>query len=175
MDYYNNLTQRMLFLIVITFFYPFYYPILGDFTLQGSVFLLKLFGFNPVVNDLSFILNGVQFNIIEACVAVFAYFLLAILILTSKDMDFKKGCAIFLVGAILVYLANIARIAILSWAYFAHGTEIFEKYHFIVWNFVSGVYVAFTWIFLTAIFRLKEVPIYSDIKNLYDQSLFKRK
>lgn len=89
-------------------------------------------------------------------------------------MDFKKGSIMFLLGAILIYFANVARIGILSTIYFTQGSDVFEKYHLFIWNFVSGIYVALVWIFLTIKFKLKEIPMYSDIKYLYEKSLFKK-
>lgn len=80
----------------------------------------------------------------------------------------------FLSGSLLILIMNISRILILIFVLIEFRTNYFEAIHMVFWKLISGVYVAFVWIFLVLVFKIKSIPIYSDLKELYKKSIFKR-
>ena len=63
---------------------------------------------------------------------------------------------------------NVLRIDLLLIILIEGGSDSFDKVHLLFWNFVSGVYVAFVWIFLVKKFKVSEIPIWNDIIYLYE-------
>ena len=62
---------------------------------------------------------------------------------------------------------NILRIDLLIFVLLEFGSDLFDKIHLVFWNFISGLYVAFVWIFLVKKFKVKSIPVVSDVKELY--------
>jgi len=127
---------------------------------------LSLFYYNPdVISATSFIIENHKLNFIPACTAASAYLLLALLILTT-DIKPKKALKVFLLGSLLILIANIIRIDILIATLIQFGSEAFDTIHLFFWKVLSTIYVVILWIILTKIFKIKEIPIYSDFKNI---------
>ncbi|MDP6642009.1 MAG: pacearchaeosortase, partial [Candidatus Nanoarchaeia archaeon] len=105
-------------------------------------------------------------KIISACVATSAYHLLFGLVIFTKDIKLKTSIYLVLFGSIAIFLANILRIDLLIYIFLEFGKNFFEKVHLFLWQFVSSIYVALIWIFLVKKFKIKTIPIYSDIKHL---------
>ena len=167
MKYEHNLILRILFCFIPL---QLYYIIFTPLTIYGS-YLLLLF-YNPnVIGDVIFI-DKWAFEIVSACVAGFAYFLLLVLVLLTKDIKFLNRIKMILLGFSLIYLFNIIRIAILALVSINFGFDVFDKIHMAFWNLFSGAYVALVWIFLVLKFKIKSIPIYDDAKYLYEKSFF---
>lgn len=149
-----------------------FYLILTPLTLYGSYFLLWFY--NPAIYGTSIIIGENLFELVGACIAAAAYLLLLILILLTKEIEFYTRIKMFLFGSLLIYILNIIRIAFLVILSISFNTTLFDIIHTIFWKFLSGVYVAGVWIFLVYLFKIKSIPIYSDLKYLYGKSLFKK-
>ena len=80
-----------------------------------------------------------------------------------------KGIKLFFIGSLLILLMNIFRIDILILSSVKFGKVWFDAIHMIFWKFLSTLYVAFVWIFLVKKFKIKTIPIYSDIKYLINK------
>jgi exosortase/archaeosortase family protein len=132
-------------------------------TLYGSYFLLKLFyKVNIIGNTIS--IGEQSFTIISACTALIAYILLAVLVLTTRKLERLK---IFFIGAGAIYLMNILRIFILIAVYVQFGKNYFDAVHLIFWHIVSTLFVAIIWICLVEHYKVRSIPIYSDIKFIH--------
>jgi exosortase/archaeosortase family protein len=109
--------------------------------------------------------RGAWAEIIGACVAGSAYYLLLILNL-SMPMELKKRLKslVFLLGCFLVL--NILRIAVFI-ALLAKGFQYFDVTHMTVWYFGSTVLVVALWFVNVWIFKIKEIPIYTDAKTIF--------
>ena len=163
MDYQKSLTIRIIIaLIVFIIPYKFINFILLKITLYGSYPLLLL-NYNPLMINNSFVINNYILKMISACVATSAYYLLFILIISTKDIKLKDSIKLFLIGSFLILLANIVRIDILIYIFLEFGKNLFEKIHIIFWQFLSSIYVALVWIFLIRKFKIKNIPVYGDI------------
>lgn len=166
MKYFPKLAIRLLIGFSFMFFYGFYHKFLFPLTVYPSYFLINLFYDIQLVGNSFFIENSV-INVVPACIAVIAYALLFLLIIFTKDLSFIKSVKIFFVGGLLILAMNVLRTVLLSVILVEFGSNLFEDVHLLFWNFVSGAYVAFVWIFLVFRFKIKEIPIYGDLKYLY--------
>jgi len=166
MEYYRKLSLRLILVVIFVIFYGFYDKILSPLTVYPSYFIIDLF-YNANLIDGSIFIENYIIKFIPACIAVLAYALLFFLIVLTKNINFKKSLKIFLFGSLLILLMNIIRIDLLLFILVKFGDNMFDKVHLLFWNFVSGVYVAFVWIFLVEKFKIQEIPIISDVKELY--------
>ena len=171
--YYSNLIIRFLIALIVTLNYNLFYVILMPITVYLSYFILNLF-YSPLLIGNSIGINNIGYNFIGACVASAAYYLLFILIIGIKQLNWKRGLKMFFVGSLLILAMNVLRVVILIVLSTEFGKNYFDAVHLIFWNFVSGVYVAFVWIFLVKKFKVDKIPFYSDLKYLYKKSLFKQ-
>lgn len=162
--------EHGLVLRVILCFIPLqvFYLIFTPLTVYGTYFLLKLY--NPgLIGETIFIGNS-QFDIVSACVAGFVYLLLLILVLLTKEIKLVTRIKMILLGFLLLYIFNILRIGLLVFLDLNYGVQAFESVHMLFWNLFSGAFVAVIWIVLVSIFKIKDIPIYSDLKYLYKKS-----
>lgn len=171
MKYFKSLFIRIVLCFVPVKFFLFIFTAL---TVYGSYLLLLPF-FNILVKDSFLIVNGFPFEIIEACVASLAYYLLWVLCLLTKDINIKIRAKIILYGFLLIFGMNIFRIFLLVMIAFKYGFYWFSVVHLAFWNFVSGVYVALVWIFLVRHYKIHSIPIYDDIKTIYRMGFSKKK
>jgi len=166
MNYEQNLVLRMIFGVLFMGFYGVYDKLLFPLTVYPSYFILNLFYDARLMDDAIFLQNSV-IKFIPACIAVVAYSLLFLLIIFTKDIKLEKGLKMFFLGALLILAMNIIRIDLLLVVLVEFGSNWFDKLHLLFWDFVSGVYVAFVWIYLVKRYKVKSIPIYSDIRELY--------
>ena len=149
------------------------YTILLPLTKFISFILLEIIGTSASILGNSIIVGNNSFNLISSCVALPAYYLLLFLILTTKDISLKKSFLVFFSGIFLILIMNVIRIDLLIIAFVKFGKPWFDYIHIFFWKFVSGVYVAIVWIWLTKKNKINSIPIYDDLKYLYSRSLFK--
>ncbi|HLD15415.1 MAG TPA: pacearchaeosortase [Candidatus Nanoarchaeia archaeon] len=165
MNYYKNLSLRLVISLAILIFYKIFYFVFIPLTLYLSYFSLKLF-YNPVLIDNSIFIKGNELVFVEACAALSAYLLLALLILLTKNINLKKSLKIFFVGSLLILAMNLIRIDVLIIVLIEKGVNYFETLHLFFWKILSSVYVALVWIFMTYKFKVKEIPVVDDFKTL---------
>ena len=169
MNYYSKLILRVITsLIIVLLPIDIFYLLLLKPTLHVSSLFLS--SYTPIILDDSLIINNVILNFIPACIATLAYVLLLMIILLTKDLGVKNSIKLFLLGSVIIFIANIARIDILIYIYFEYGGNMFNKLHLFIWKIISGIFVAFVWIFLSHVYKIEQVPIYDDIKELYYRS-----
>lgn len=174
MRYEKHLATRVILTIILLIL-----PLIGinivDLIMQKpTIYLsyipLKLLGYDISINNNFITIAGNTLRFIAACTATSAYYLLAILILLTKDMNIRRGLKIFITGALLILLMNIIRVDILLIVLAEEGLNLFASLHLIFWEFVSSLYVAAVWIFLVKYYRIKNIPAISDIKELYKKT-----
>jgi exosortase/archaeosortase family protein len=164
--YMKSLLLRYGSALAIAFGYELFYVVFSPLTLLGS--FLVLFPFLPVVlSSNSLIFEGITFMFIPACTAASAYLLLAVLILVTKGIKFKNGLKMFLLGSLAILCMNIVRIVTLIIVYFWLGKNVFDSLHLFYWYIISTLFVVLVWIWLTKKFKVKSIPVYSDIKKLH--------
>jgi exosortase/archaeosortase family protein len=161
----KSILFRYSFAILLALSYKLFYIVLSPLTIFTTFSLLSIF--TPVtLNENMLTLQSASFIIIPACIAASAYLFLAILILLTRNISFRKGLELFLMGSGLIFLFNVIRILLLIFVYVKLGENYFQAIHLTFWYVLSTIVVVLIWIFLTKKYKIKEVPVYSDLKSL---------
>ena len=171
----KSLISRYLLLILIAL--PgawIFYKIFTPLTFYPIYFITGLFYDVAITSRISFIVsNSVPIELIGACIAGSAYYLLFILNLSTPGMKMKNRLsAIFFSVAVFLAL-NIIRIVILIFLAVT-GSSYFDVTHLLFWYGLSTIIVVAIWFTEVKLFKIKETPFYSDLKFLYRASVLKR-
>ncbi len=154
----------ILIIIAISNLYIFY-KIFTPLTVYPVYFILKA-NYNAILlegNTIFF--KGYYASIVPSCIAGAAYYLLLILNLTTPMVLKKRIISlIFLISTFLII--NILRIIIFA-SLFSIGYKYFDLTHKLTWYIGSTIIILFIWFINVLIFKIKEIPIYSDFKSLF--------
>ncbi|MBS3093222.1 pacearchaeosortase [Candidatus Pacearchaeota archaeon] len=151
----------LLFLAIFSL--PVIYKIFKPLTIFPVYYLLKLSYNIQLINDY-LIIGDTIIQIIPACIAGSAYLLLIILNL-SVPMKTKKRVHTLTFSILLLLIINILRIFFFALLYH-NNFRYFNITHKITWYFLSIVFVIAIWFATIAIFKIKEIPFYTDVKYL---------
>jgi len=162
----NNLIIRYGILILLSLAnLAIFYAIFTPLTIYPVLGILKLFGEASLIPTTPTILfNTLRIEIIEACIGGAAYYLLLILNLTTP-MNIKKRMNSILFLFLSFLILNILRITFFSLIFY-NGYSYFDLAHKMIWYFGSTIMVIIIWFVNIIAFRIKEVPIYTDVKNI---------
>jgi exosortase/archaeosortase family protein len=149
-----------------------FYVLFTSLTVYSVYFLLELFFDTSLVSNI-IIINKLPIEIIGSCIAGSAYFLLLILNLSTRGITLKKRIGMLLFSFLSLLLINILRITLLS-IMFVSGQPSFDITHRLFWYLGSTLFVIGIWFLSIKIFKIKEVPFYSDIKFLLDKTSRKK-
>ncbi|MEX0920152.1 MAG: pacearchaeosortase [Candidatus Pacearchaeota archaeon] len=124
-----------------------------------------------IYGDVPFILLNdiIPIELVAACIAGSAYYLLLILNLSTPGIKLNKRVKAIVFSFGLFLIANIIRIIILS-ALAVSESVYFDATHTIFWYGLSTVIVVGIWFAEVKIFRIHKIPIYSDLKFLYKEA-----
>lgn len=131
--------------------------------------------FNPIMISNLLIVKTSKFEFVDACIVPYAYYFFWVLCLFTKDIILKTRIKMIVYGFAMIFVMNILRIIFVIWLDINYGLIWFNIIHMFIWHFISGVYVALVWIILVKIYKIKSIPFYSDIKELYKLSLLYKK
>ncbi len=146
----------------------FFYFLFSSLTIYPVYFLLKIFfDTSLTLNVIS--INNLPIEIIGPCVAGSAYYLLLILNLTTRRINLEKRIKVLLFSFLSLLIINILRIFLLS-ILFVSGTSFFDLAHKLFWYLGSIIFVVGIWFISVKLFKIKEIPFYSDITFLLDNS-----
>jgi exosortase/archaeosortase family protein len=160
------LAIRYLFLLSLAFAF-FYTSLVSNIllllTLYPAGFVIGLFADVAIRGSVLFI-GPLAIELVPACLAVSAYFLLiALNLLTPMPSKKRTFSLIFSVLAILII--NILRVVCMT-AIRLNNPELFQAVHFIIWYVLSTVFVIAVWFLTVYLFRIKDIPFYTDFKRL---------
>ncbi len=158
------LRYLIIILIAIPNLYLFYF-ILTPLTIYPIYFVLNLFTQVELIYP-SILIKGHIVELISACIAGSAYYLLFILNLSIPSVKFKKRLRMILFAFSTLLAVNIFRIIFLT-ILFINDLTFFDFSHKIFWYFLSTIFVVLIWFSEVKIFKLKQIPVYSDLKNIY--------
>lgn len=172
-----SIFTRYLFILIVGLgnlflFYKLFLPL----TFYSSAFLLSLFGEVSHFFGLRLIIfNSVSIEIVNACVAGSAYYLLLILVFSVPALPALKRTVVLLslFGSLLLF--NILRIV--GMALIINSTY-FDFVHLFFWYVISLVFVVGIWFLAVKVFKIEGIPFYSDYKELlkeFKQSKGKKK
>lgn len=171
-SYLYGLAARLLLALLLSLgSLALFYAIFTPITVYPSYWLISQF--YPIDKIGNYFYYGEYIiAIIDACVAGAAYYLLAALNLTTKGLTAWTRVKAFAFGALSLLALNIFRIVLLTLILFSQGKNTFNQIHISFWIIGSTLFVAGIWILTTKVFRIKEVPVYSDFKTVL--SIYKR-
>ncbi len=143
-----------------------FYTIFTPLTVY-PVYLITGIFFNVMIIGKSVLIinNSVSIELIKACIAGAAYYLLLIFNLSVPNIRLKKRLIMIGVSFLALLILNIARIVVLTSIYVA-GNPLFNLAHEIFWYALSTVFVLGIWFAEVRIFKVKDIPVYTDIKFL---------
>ena len=167
-----NLIIRYLILILVAIpGFGYFYYIFLPLTLYPVYFFLGLF-YSITLSGNVISLGNMPVEIVGACVAGSAYYFLLILNLAVPNIKWKKRLGMVIFSFAIFLLINILRIFFLSIMFFSESPS-FDIAHKLFWYLGSTLFVILIWFLEVKLFKIKEIPFYSDIKSLYNKSLFK--
>jgi exosortase/archaeosortase family protein len=139
-----------------------FYLILTPLTLHGLNLFLGFF-YEVAISGNGFVVNGVFFELVTACVGGSAFYLLLILILSSRDVNYIDRIKMILLSFFILYVFNVFRIVLMVYMY---GSFYYEFTHWFLWYFISTLFVVILWFWISWLFKVKSVPVYSDFRFL---------
>ncbi|MEM2956045.1 MAG: pacearchaeosortase [Candidatus Pacearchaeota archaeon] len=163
MDF-KDLIFRYTLMLFFGIFLNIFYLVFSPLTIYSVYILLSIFYKTTIIENI-IIANNTEIEIINACVAGSAYFLLFILNFSTAKIKFKKRIFILLADCGIFLLINILRIFFLS-VLLINNSIFFNTAHFILWYAVSILLVILIWIFTVKFAEIKEIPFISDFKKI---------
>ena len=169
-----NILLRYLILILVALpgLFIFYF-IFTPLTVYPVYFFLGLFFDVAILSKTNILVNNLPIELISACIAGSAYYLLLVLNLSTPKIKLKTRISAIIFSFIAFLILNILRIFILS-SLAITGFSYFNVTHTIFWYGFSTIIVVGIWFVEVKIYKIKEIPFYSDIKFLYKKSLMKK-
>ncbi|MBI5803337.1 pacearchaeosortase [Candidatus Pacearchaeota archaeon] len=153
-------------LVSINGLFIFYY-VFTPLTIYPISFIFSLF-FDTYLVGNTLIMKSVSIEFIKACIAGSAYYLLLILILSTPKIEVKKRISMIFIAFLSLLVVNLIRISLLI-LIFLNGYDFFDITHKFFWYFMSTVFVVVIWFAEVKYFKIKEIPVYSDLKYLYEK------
>jgi len=161
-----SISIRYLILLALAFSNLYlFYLIFTPLTIYASYSLLNLF-FTTTLSGNLLELAGSKITLIPACIAGSAYYLLTILNLSTPNIKFTKRILALSLSFMVFLLINILRIYILSLMHISK-ISFFDITHQLTWYLGSTIIVLLIWFSIIAIFKIKSIPFYTDIKYIY--------
>lgn len=168
----SRLTDMILrYAILIIFALPnlhLFYFVFTPLTLYPVYFLLKIF-YYPFLKGTTILIGEFSIELIGACIAGSAYYLLLILNLSIPKIKLQKRLKMIALAFTVFLIINILRIFIFSLV-FMSGSPWFDITHKLFWYIGSTIFVVGIWFAEVKLFKIKEIPFYSDIKYIYKKS-----
>ena len=150
-----------------------FYTVFTPLTVYPVHFLLGLFFDAVLLSKIHILVNNIPIELIPACIAGAAYYLLLVFNLSTPKIKLKKRISAILFSFAVFLIINILRIFFLSIIAIS-GSSSFDITHKLFWYLASTVFVVGIWFAEVKIFKIREIPFYSDIKFLYKRSLLKK-
>ena len=141
-----------------------FYTIFTPLTVYPVYFIIKLFFNTSLLENIIFV-NSIPIELIKACIAGSAYYLLFIFNMSVPNIKLKKRISMILFSFLSLLILNIIRIISLIIIYIQKNS-IFNITHEVIWYAFGTIFVVGIWFLEVKIYNIKEIPIYSDIKLL---------
>jgi len=158
-----DLVVRYLLIVVLGLgdLFIFYY-LFGPLTIKAVISIVSLYSHVLVMqNDI--VVNGVLFTFVGACIGGSAYYLLFILALSTRNVRVIDRVKAVLLSFFFLYIFNVFRIVFMI----AISKQLyFDFVHWFLWYFIATAFVILDWFFISWIFGIRSVPIYSDVRYL---------
>ena len=146
-----------------------FYLIFTPLTIYPVLFLLGLFFDVSIQEGVIRVNDCFPMQVIGPCIAASAYYLLLILNLSIPNQTLLRRIKMISFAFISFLIINIIRIFVLAML-FISKSSLFDITHMVFWYALSILFVIGIWFLEVRIFKLKEIPLYSDIKSIYNSS-----
>ena len=143
-----------------------FYTIFTPLTIYPVYAITKLFFNVSLLGNAIIINNIIPIELIRACIAGSAYYLLFIFNMSIPNIKPKKRVEMILVSFSSLLVLNILRIVSLILVYMQKNSS-FNLLHEIFWYAFGTLFVVGIWFAEVKIYNIDEIPIYSDIKYLF--------
>ncbi len=140
-----------------------FYIVFSPLTIFPVYFILNIF-FDALLFGNKIVISVFSIEVINACVIGSAYSLLLILNLSVPNMKLKKRIYAILFSFMALLLINIFRIVLLS-VLFVTNSPYFDATHKLFWYAGSIIFIVAIWFAEVKIFKMKDIPFYTDIKS----------
>ena len=158
-----SLVSRYLLIIILGLNLSIISGLLLSPTLYLTKTILSLFYPTFLLPGSIIYFNSISVELIPSCISASAYFLLFILIFSTPNIKAIKMIFLVVLSFVLFFIINILRISFLALIYNYNYFNILHKF---LWFFLSTMFVVIIWFSLVKAFKIKEIPIYSDILSL---------
>ena len=148
-----------------------FYTIFTPLTIYPLYFLFNLFFDASLIGNI-ILIDKSPIELIPACIAGSAYYLLLIFNLSVPKIKIKKRIKMILLSFTALLSLNILRIFFLGLV-FISGNTLFDITHRIFWYLISTIFVIGIWFTEVKIFKIKSIPFYSDMVFFYKKVLKK--
>ncbi len=139
-----------------------FYKILTPMTIVAVETILSFFTRVTVADNLMFV-GGIFIEIVPACVAGAAFYLLFFLIFSTAEVKPKKRFFALITAIAMLFSLNIIRIVFLA---LIVDNVYFSLVHWVLWHIASTILVVAVWFLIVKMYKIKSIPIYSDLKYL---------
>ncbi|RMD66581.1 pacearchaeosortase [Candidatus Pacearchaeota archaeon] len=142
-----------------------FYAVFSPLTAYPSYWLSNLvFGGAEFVPPNLILIGSLTIELIPACIAGAAYYLLLILNLTTPMHVVKriKSLAFLILTFLVINIMRIVTFIVIA----SRGTQYFDAAHLGVWYFGSTVMIVILWFVNVWVFNIRAIPVYTDFSNL---------
>ena len=151
-----------------------FYKVFAPLTVYPVYFLLKTFFSATLFPDRIILIgNTISIELIDACIAGSAYYLLLILNLSVPKIKISRRIYMIFFAFLSFLLVNVVRIFLLG-TLAVYKSPLLVLAHMLFWYLLSTIFIVAIWFAEVKIFKVKEIPIYSDVKFLYKNSGLKK-
>jgi exosortase/archaeosortase len=158
------ISRYMILFLIAIFNISIFYDLFTPVTVHAVFLALKnLYSAQLLEGNIIFF-KGYYANILPACVAGAAYYLLLILNLTTP-MEISKRIKSLIFLMISFWIINTLRIIIFAMIVFV-GYQYFDIAHMLTWYIGSTVLVVAIWFANVWIFKIQSIPVYTDALNI---------
>lgn len=164
-NFYDILIRYIILIIIAIPNLFIFYFIFTPLTLYPVYWILSLF-YATFLDGTTIFIKSLPIELVDACIAGAAYYLLLILNLSVPEIKFSKRLKMILFAFVSLLVLNIIRIVLLSFMYIS-GSQFFDFTHKLFWYAISIIFVVAIWFYEVKIFKIKNIPVYTDLKNLY--------
>jgi len=164
-----RLFRRYIIIILLGLFnLKLFYLVFEPLTVRPTFAILSaLYDNATILADNLLFFGGIYAHIIPACIAGSAYYLLLILNMTTP-MSVGRRLKSLLFLFLTFLIVNVIRIVLFA-TIATTGQDYFDVAHKLMWYFGSTILVVIIWFVNVWIFKIRDIPIYTDVKNLYKE------
>lgn len=143
-----------------------FYSIFRPLTVYPVYWLLGIFYEVSLIDSISILIKShFLIELISACIAGSAYYLLLVLNLSTPNIKNNKRLKMIFYAFAVFLVLNISRIFVLAFLAYS-GSSFFDVTHRFFWYFLSTIFVVVIWFFQVRNYKIKDIPFYSDIKSI---------